>query len=401
MAMRSRAWPAWALLVAGCAAGALGPRAESVESFVARHWRVPLAAQGPSPARFTPLEASLAPEACGTCHPAQLADWRTSTHAAAMGPGVAGQLAEMLEREPATALSCQSCHAPLAEQAPLVPGTLAANPTFDPALRARGIPCAACHLRGHERFGPPRRDGSLASVARETLPHGGVTRTPAYLASEFCRSCHQFGPDGYVLNGKPLENTYAEWKASRFAAAGVQCQDCHMPDRRHLWRGIHDADMVRGGLTITLDETPPRAAGTVAARLVVENSGVGHRFPTYVTPLVLLRAELVDAAGRALAGTRVERRIGREVTLDLEREVSDTRLAPGERAELVYTRALEGGAVAARFSVVVYPDAFYTAFFEALLRQGAGRGEDDVRRALDETRRSAFTVFEALLSRPP
>jgi len=396
MRMRSRAWPAWALLVAGCAAGALGARDESVESFVARHWRTPLRPQGPAPARFTPLEASLAPEACGTCHPAQLADWRTSIHAAAMGPGVAGQLAELRVREPATALGCQNCHAPLAEQMPLVPGTLADNPAFDAALGARGIPCAACHVRGHERFGPPRRDGSLASAApRETLPHGGVTRTSAYLASEFCRGCHQFGPDGYTLNGKPLEDTYEEWKASRFAAAGVQCQDCHMPDRRHLWRGIHDADMVRGGLTITLDDAPPRVPGGVAARLVVENSGVGHRFPTYVTPLVLLRAELVDAAGHALADTRVERRIGREVTLDLEREVSDTRLAPGERAELVYARALEDGAVAARFSVVVYPDAFYTAFFEALLRQGAGRGEDDVRRALGETRRSAFTVFEA------
>ncbi len=396
MRMRSRAWPAWALLVAGCAAGALGARDESVESFVARHWRTPLRPQGPAPARFTPLEASLAPEACGTCHPAQLADWRTSIHAAAMGPGVAGQLAELRVREPATALGCQNCHAPLAEQMPLVPGTLADNPAFDAALGARGIPCAACHVRGHERFGPPRRDGSLASAApRASLPHEGVTRTPAYLASSFCRGCHQFGPDGYALNGKPLEDTYEEWKASRFAAAGVQCQDCHMPDRRHLWRGIHDADMVRGGLTITLDDASPRVPGGVAARLVVENSGVGHRFPTYVTPLVLLRAELMDAAGLALAGTRVERRIGREVTLDLEREVSDTRLAPGERAELVYARALENGAVAARFSVVVYPDAFYTAFFEALLRQGAGRGEDDVRRALGETRRSAFTVFEA------
>lgn len=180
-----------------------------------------------------------------------------------------------------------------------------------------------------------------------------------------------------------------------------------MPDRRHLWRGIHDAAMVRGGLTITLVDAEPSLAGGVASRLVVENSGVGHRFPTYVTPLVILRAELVDGAGHAIAGSRVERRIGREVSLDLERELSDTRLAPGERAELAYARAFERGAVAARFRVVVYPDAFYTGFFEALLRQGAGRGEADVRRALDETRRSAFTVFEAVvpaekgLSRPP
>jgi len=113
-----------------------------------------------------------------------------------------------------------------------------------------------------------------------------------------------------------------------------------------------------------------------------------------------MRAELVDAAGRPVAGSRAERRIGREVSLDLERELSDTRLAPGERAELPYARTLEGEAVAARFSVIVYPDAFYTAFFETLLRQGAGRGEDDIRRALDESRRSAFIVFERII-RPP
>jgi len=48
-----------------------------------------------------------------------------------------------------------------------------------------------------------------------------LTRTPAFLSSEFCQSCHQFAPDGLALNGKLLENTYAEWKASRFAPEGV------------------------------------------------------------------------------------------------------------------------------------------------------------------------------------
>jgi hypothetical protein len=393
--MRSRAWLALTLVVAGCALP-LASRLEPVDSFVARHWRAPLAPQGPAPARYSRLEASLAPESCGTCHPAQLADWRTSTHATSMGPGIVGQLVEMLATDPRAALACQHCHAPLAEQAPLRPDTLAANPDFDPALRARGIPCAACHVRGHERFGPPRRDGTLAGgVPRETLPHGGVTRTPAYLASEFCRECHQFAPDGYALEGKLLQDTYNEWKASRFAAAGVQCQDCHMPDRRHLWRGIHDPQMVRRGLTIRVVEDAP-APGRVAARLVVESTGVGHRFPTYVTPIVVLRAELIDGAGRVIAGTREEHRIGREVTLDLERELTDTRLAPGQRAELPYARALEGGAAGARFSVVVYPDAFYTAFFETLLRQGAGRGEADIRAALADARASAFTVFESV-----
>ena len=86
-----------------------------------------------------------------------------------------------------------------------------------------------------------------------------------------------------------------------------------------------------------------------------------------------------------------------EVTLDLERELADTRLAPGERVELVYARALDGAAAAARLSVVVYPDAFYVAFYETLLRQGAGRGESEIRAALEDARRSAFVVYESTI----
>jgi hypothetical protein len=362
-------------------------RGDSVEEFVARHWRAPLGPQGPAPAHFTPAEAALDPAACGACHPQQLADWRTSLHAASMGPGVMGQLVEMREQDPAGALGCQTCHAPLAEQAPVRAGPrgLGPNPAFDPALRAQGLVCAACHVRAHQRFGPPRRDGSVANTrSAGRLPHDGATRTPAFLRSEFCRGCHQFAPDGVSLNGKLLENTYAEWQASPQARRGVHCQDCHMPDRRHLWRGIHDPEMVRGGLTITLREQ----AGVAILR--VENTGVGHAFPTYVTPLVLLRGERLDAAGAVVPGSRRERRIGREVELDLSREIADTRLGPGGAAELRYARPA-GARV--RLSVVVLPDAFYTRFFEALLRQGAGRGEREVREALEATRRSPFTVF--------
>jgi hypothetical protein len=44
--------------------------------------------------------------------------------------------------------------------------------------------------------------------------------------------------------------------------------------------------------------------------------------------------------------------------------------------------------------VTVYPDGFYTRFFETLLEQGAGRGEPLIRQALETTRRSAFTIYE-------
>ena len=105
-----------AILIAALAALAVvnASGADAIREFLDRHWRRPLAPQGPPPARFSPLEASLQPEACGTCHPVQLADWKSSLHAASMAPGVAGQLVEMLESDPPSALSCFTCHAPLA-----------------------------------------------------------------------------------------------------------------------------------------------------------------------------------------------------------------------------------------------------------------------------------------------
>src|SRR5262245_61688239 len=110
----SEAAPAAALL------GAAAAGHDGLQALLRSHWRLPLAPQGPPPARYSPVEASLNPEACGSCHPAQYADWRDSTHAAATGPGIEGQLVEMLQSDPQSAIGCLVCHGPLAEQAPLI-----------------------------------------------------------------------------------------------------------------------------------------------------------------------------------------------------------------------------------------------------------------------------------------
>ena len=52
--------------------------------------------------------------------------------------------------------------------------------------------------------------------------------------------------------------------------------------------------------------------------LSVENTRVGHAFPTYVTPRVVLSAELVDQAAQIIAGSRRELVIA-SVTLDSAR----------------------------------------------------------------------------------
>lgn len=306
-----------------------------------------------------------------------------------MGPGVAAQVTGMFANEPESARACLDCHAPLAEQSP-------EHPDFDASLQAQGLVCAACHLRGHQRFGPPRRDGSRTGPARESLPHNGVTRTSAFLRSEFCGSCHQFAPDGFALNGKLLENTLAEWRASPAARQGLQCQDCHMPDRRHLWRGIHDSEMVRSGVEISMTTDRPRyrPGDQVRATLTVTSRRVGHYFPTYVTPRVIVRAELLDAQGQSVPGGREERAIGREVSLDLSREIADTRIPPGGRFTLSYRRQLDRSGLRLHVGVTVYPDHFYTGFFESLLANPGGAGPAQLHEALEASRRSQFVIFE-------
>ena len=395
--------------VAACVVGVLlaltgvALAADPLAEFIRRHWAAPLSPQGSPPKGWNPLEASLQPKDCGACHPVQYGDWRTSVHAASMGPGIAGQLNEMAAADPAAPLECYVCHAPLAEQSPTIRtrAGVVPNPAHDPRLSPQGVVCPACHVRGYQRFGPPRRDGTRArAIPRQRLPHRGVTRTRAFLRSEFCRDCHQFTPRGFAVNGKLLQNTYEEWKASPFARQGTQCQDCHMPDRRHLWRGIHDEAMVRSGVEVTLtpDVGVLTAGPDFALTLEVKSVGVGHAFPTYVTPRVILRGELIDGAGAALAGSRRETVIGREVALDMSREVSDTRLAPGQSARLAYAGRADRAELRVRVSVVVEPDAFYTRFFETLLAQGAGRGESQIREALEATRRSPFVVFQRELT---
>lgn len=366
--------------------------------FLARHWRRPIRPQGPPPASFSPLERSLAPESCGTCHPVQLADWKTTLHAKAIGHGVAGQLVEMRRTDPDTARSCLTCHAPLAEQSEEIEGPrgTAPNAAFDAGLQQQGLVCAACHVRQHQRFGPPPREGfPVRPVLRSSLPHNGATRSAAFLSSEFCSTCHQFELTELRLNGKLLQDTYAEWKASPAARRGLQCQDCHMPDRRHLWRGIHDPDMVKSGVEISLvtGRSRHRPGEDVHATLTIRSVRVGHYFPTYVTPRVVVRGELLDRSGAPVAETAREAAIGRDVPLDLSREIADTRIPPGGRFTFDYRHRLRRPGLSLRVTVTVFPDHFYTRFFESLLAGSAGLGTAQIQQALDATRRSPFVIF--------
>lgn len=322
-----------------------------------------------------------------------------------MGPGVLGQLAVTTPGDRESLQACVRCHAPLGEQLESLatavstgkvapPEMLPDNPSTRRA-HEHGLSCAGCHVRGYRWFGPPRRDGTAPTVGQTGFPHNGWTAHAAFEDSRFCAACHQFAEDDFALNGKPLENTFAEWKASRHAREGRHCQTCHMPDRRHLWRGIHDADMVRQALQIEA-AAPSVKKRTVVGSLTMKNTGAGHYFPTYVTPAVFAEGFQEDAAGNMLPGTIRRHVIGRQVTLDLSEELSDTRIAPDAETTFQYRAPMHRSASALRYRIQVDPDAFYRGFYRSLLHENPdAKGSALIRVALRTATESTYTAYSS------
>jgi len=351
-----------AVVLVGCG-DASKPAPPPVEQdFLARHWADPLPPQGPPPTSFSPQEASLSPDSCGQCHREQFNGWSASLHSKAMGPGLLWQL-QLMDQDQGN--RCLRCHTPLAEQKALLALELGwpnapkqAPPAYVSAdLGHRGLICAACHVREHRRYGPPARgsvvrsgvtpDGSHTDSATTTrssdgtdrsthnpyAPHGGFTVAAAFQDSRFCAHCHQFPEDGPRIAGKLQEDTYQQWLASPYAKEGVgkqTCQTCHMPDRRHLWRGIHDPEMTRRAIDVSL-KLVKLDNGGYEARAVVRNSGAGHHFPTYMVPKV----ELLFYRHDKRAGSREVGRyiIGWQVDTPIKQEQFDTRIPAGESRE--------------------------------------------------------------------
>ncbi len=324
-------------------------------------------AQGVPPASLAPAQASLSAQQCARCHAKQFREWTGSVHARAVSPGLVSQIDHTLPSDEAE--SCQRCHSPLAEQ------------RTDAALRAEGITCAGCHVRGWTRHGPAALSPSLLATP------GYPTRALAiYERADLCLACHQLPPRTAVA-GKPLLNTYKEWLEGPYMRRGVQCQHCHMPNREHTFLGVHDPATFRQGYT--LSASAHRDAGTVTVRVTLANSGAGHHLPTTPTPAAWLRLELLDAAGVPIAGARAEHRIGRDLQYDgTWTERADTRIPPGEA--IVVARAWRAGrtgdALHARVTLEVHPDAYYEYLYATRLR---GHQAPDARRLTEDALRRA------------
>jgi nitrate/TMAO reductase-like tetraheme cytochrome c subunit len=326
------------------------------------YWAPPVEVEGDA-AQHHPTTRDLSARACALCHPRQYEEWRGSLHAQAVSPGLLGQLGALSLREQR---GCLACHVPAAEQQ----ATWEAR-ALEASAELHGVDCASCHVRGQQRFGPR---------ARPATPHGPVAAQEFFRSSAFCAPCHQFGADGVAVNGKPLENTYAEWRGSRQAQEGKTCQTCHMPGGSHRFAGIHDPAMTAGGLRVTAVRAPD------GVEVEVGNEGAGHALPTYPVPRIQVRVNAADGAG----GTGLEHAIQRRMDWDAERgwrELADTRLMPGQSVTLAHPLP---AAAAAEVTVEVEPDAdYFDRVYPALLEALAGEASPEALELLQEARRRA------------
>ena len=208
-------------------------------------------------------------ESCRDCHPGQVADWDGSRHRAAWSNDLFRQ-GYIDETKP----FCVYCHAPTTRQSAevlantawyrsrnprsgLAPGSVTLQP--EPHA-AEGITCAVCHVRG---------DQILATT--DSGMHD-VRRTPELAESRFCADCHEFPMPQWTngvltLTEVPMQSTFTEWQQSGVTET---CQDCHMPNGRHTFRGVYDLDWLRS--SVVVEQTD--------AALKIRSEGVGHHFPS-------------------------------------------------------------------------------------------------------------------------
>ena len=196
------------------------------------------------------------------------------------------------------------------------------------------------------------------------VPIGNHQHSELQTKSEFCAICHS------VRNryGLDVKSTYAEWKESRYAGEGIQCQDCHMnvdgfltegrptyesgvaasmslgsaPVRdtlyTHRFQGARSHSQIEGAIQLAFQPPTRSAAGSsLDFTLLVDNSRTGHKMPSGSVELRFLWLEVyaeIDGERLELIPNALEACGGYDVTglhAKLDSELLGTEVPSGRR----------------------------------------------------------------------
>ena len=313
-----------------------------------------------SPAFEQPMDTSKAPAMfptlsageCATCHRDFFDEWSTTIHSQAW----TDPYFRIDWRFDGAPQLCKNCHIPLdRQQEHKVLGfydkekwkpKLSSNPDFDAKLQQEGVTCNVCHLREGKILGVYGDSNSPHPV--EKIGNG----------NEVCVRCHvvsgkrwdtffKFPPCGTVAEiqtsrGKTFVEESSDMTPGQIAELG--CVECHMPlverslipggkvrpVRQHYWRGGHDQQMVRSGLTISFNQTDTSDPYKTNYTLSLANTGAAHYLPTGTPDRHLtVQLRVLDQDGNILdeeLHTLKRTVMWRPFIVDLW----DTRLPPGE-----------------------------------------------------------------------
>jgi len=205
-----------------------------------------------------------------------------------------------------------------------------------------------------------------------------------------------------AVEGRPLLDTYREWLTGPYMPRGVQCQHCHMPGREHTWKGIHDPETFRQGYRLETITARGRA-GVVSVRARLWNVGAGHYLPTTPTPAAWLEVELVDRAGKPIAGAKASRRIGRDIVSKPSGWVvrEDSRIPPGGSLEVAagWKNGRVAEATHVKVTVRVHPDDYYARLYRNRLEgELTEEARADYQAALERAIGNQYVAEETLVA---
>ena len=222
---------------------------------------------------------------------------------------------------------CIACHSP--EAFMRNKGPIISKEQIDP-LRS-GVICDFCHrITGYLDKSPGNGNYISTPGTQKYGPFIHETNwhhvySELQTKSEFCAICH----NAVNHNGLEIKSTYTEWKASRYAVEGIQCQDCHMsvqgfltggkpafesgqashaslaesPFRSrlftHRFPGAHSKEQVIGALTlgIEVEKTNISPGDEIRIDIFVDNSRTGHKMPSGSADLRLLWLDIKAFVG--------------------------------------------------------------------------------------------------------
>jgi hypothetical protein len=264
------------------------------------------------------------PTVCAACHDDFYRQWEQSMMSQAYTHhwdeieyfGLAVPHAERDEKVAGVKAGCNGCHAPIAFLSGDVP-----PPRPGEGSRAdEGVSCDLCHsITGFEgdtpyNFNWISEPGRLKQGPKPGLvsPHHDTVENPFLRTADFCGTCHnEMSP-----YGKWVKSTHLEWREGPYAAQGVPCQDCHMPQAfgrnakmaepgmvaQHLFHGAHDEGKLKGAIELRMHplERELEIDGTAVIRVQLFNGKCGHKVPSGSVEdrILWLHVEAIDSEGQ-------------------------------------------------------------------------------------------------------